>query len=167
MMPQTRIYLKTVMMCAIPLALSACQSDVPAEVDEGLEEGCEHMTEGPAQPISASLEGAGPDVSTSHTRFDVALATQEAGNGGFVSYASGEAGDYRFYLSVDVPVSVKDALGAPVAIESSASGGDCTVIALYHTIELGVGTYTLSFGPTTETSVSLVAELSGEHAHEE
>ncbi len=45
----------------------------------------------------------------------------------------------------------------------------CAEVAVQHTVELEVGTYRLSFGPTEATTVTLVAEEAGgahDHDHE-
>lgn len=155
----------TLLVIGASLGLLGCGE----EVDHLLAEGCEHMEEGPEVAVTAGLDAlSAPDVSAGHTRFDITLQSVDGGMGGSVSYASGEEGDYVFYLSQDVSLTVADTNGVEVPLEASENPGEvCTFIVTYHTVELGLGTYTLTLGPTTATSVSLEAELSGEHTHEE
>jgi hypothetical protein len=128
-------------------------------------EGCEHLREGPAVALTAS---AGADtaaaVAADHQRYDIALISVTGGMGGFVKYAAPEATDYLFFLGADVPVQFLDAAGATVTPEESASSSTaCSEIKGRHLVPLEVGTYGLSFGPTAQTSVSVVVE---EAAHE-
>jgi hypothetical protein len=132
-------------------------------------EGCEHLQEGPSASINASASGTdAPAVSNDHRRYDIALADVTGGKGGSVSFASAEAMDYVLFTSVDVPVIVKDSGGMTVIPkESVKSSIVCTEIKGRHTVPLSVGTYTLTFGPTPLTSVSLVIEeATGKSAHE-
>lgn len=135
--------------------------DASESGDDLLKEACEHMVEGPGESVTASADGVTdvPDVSTHHTRFDVALADVDGGKGGFVSYAAEEEGDYVVFLSEDMSVGATDASGAEVLAVSSESGtAPCDEVATAVTFELGVGTYTLELGPASATSVSVVIE---------
>jgi FAD/FMN-containing dehydrogenase len=147
------------------LALSAC---APA-VEEGPDvEGCEHLQEGPATAVTASASAtSAPAVSNDHKRYDVALGDVAGGRGGSVSFAVSEAGDYVLFLGRDVPVRVSAPGGATVeAEERLTSSPVCTEVKVRATYALGVGTHTLTFGPTSEASVSLVLEEAA-HAHGE
>jgi FAD/FMN-containing dehydrogenase len=129
-------------------------------------EACEHLQNGPQSAVTATAAAAGaPAVSNDHKRYDITLVDVTGGKGGSVSFASSEAAEYVFFLNADVPFKATDASGQTVAIEASAtSSSECGDIKGRHIVPLGVGTYTLSFGPTSATSVSLVIE---EEAHEE
>ncbi|HVG57065.1 MAG TPA: hypothetical protein VNA24_00820 [Hyalangium sp.] len=130
-------------------------------------EGCEHLQSGPATAVTATANTTGaPAVSNDHRRYDITLTDVTGGKGGSVSFASAEAVDYVLFTSADVPVTVKDSSGMTVAPEESVkSSSTCTEVKGRHTIPLAVGTYTLTFGPTTATTVSLVIE-EGSHDHE-
>lgn len=131
-------------------------------------EGCEHLQEGPATAINASASGTGaPAVSNDHRRYDITLTDVTGGKGGSVSFAASEGTDYILFTSADVPVTVQNASGQAVTPEESVkSSSECTEIKGRHTFPLSVGTYTLTFGPTTATSVSLVVEEAGsDHEH--
>jgi hypothetical protein len=132
-------------------------------------EGCEHLQEGPAAPITAAADAAGaPAVDDDHRRYDVSLPDVGGGQrGGFVAFAAAEATDYVFFLSADVAVAFTDAGGQPVAIEESTSSSpECEEIRGRHLIELAVGTVAIELGPTAEAEVSIVVEPAGEHDHE-
>jgi hypothetical protein len=123
-------------------------------------EGCEHLQEGPSTAVTATAATAGaPAVKDDHRRYDVTLVDVTGGKGGSVTFAAAEEGDYVLFTSADVPVAVTNANGQTVAIEASAkSSPECTEIKGRHTIPMKVGTHTFTFGPTTQTSVSVVIE---------
>jgi len=131
-------------------------------------EGCEHLQEGPATSVNASASGTGaPAVSNDHKRYDITLTDVTGGKGGSVSFAASEGIDYVLFTNADVPVTVKDGNGQTVAAEESVKTSSvCTEVKGRHTYPLSVGTYTLTFGPTTATTVSLVIEETGtDHEH--
>lgn len=146
--------------------LAGCGDDEPTESPDT--EGCEHLQEGPASSITAAATGAGPAVSNDHKRYDIALADVTGGKGGSVSFAVSEATEYVFFISADVPFAVTTSSGQAVEIEESTKSSEtCSEIKGKHIVPLAtVGTYTLTFGPTTASQVSLVIEEAGEHDHE-
>ncbi len=149
------------------LLSSALLAGCGGETNEADVEGCEHLQEGPSAPVTATAStSSAPSVSNDHKRYDITLPAGSAGNGGSVSFASGKATDYVFFLNKGVTLKVTNASGQEVAFEESATASaQCTDIKGRHVAPLQVGTYTLTFGPTTETSVSLVIEET-DHAHE-
>ncbi|MFP2905167.1 hypothetical protein ACLESD_08940 [Pyxidicoccus sp. 3LFB2] len=146
------------------LLTSACGDD--AEEEEGADvEACEHLQEGPATPVTATLTGTPPAVGNDHRRYDVTLVDGTGGKTGSVSFAATEATDYIIFTSADVALTVRDAGGATVAIEESTkSSTECTEIKGRHVVPMTVGTHTLTFGPSSTGSVSIVIE---EAAHED
>lgn len=139
-----------------------------APAEDADAEGCEHLREGPAVAITASASSTGaPSVSDEHKRYDISLPAGTQGNTGSVSFAAGEATDYIFFLSTDVSLTLTSASGQTVPFESSAkSSASCGDIKGRYVAPLEVGTYTLTFGPSSVSSVSLVIEESAhEHAH--
>jgi hypothetical protein len=130
-------------------------------------EGCEHLQEGPAVAIAASTSSASaPLVGNDHKRYDITLPAGTGGNTGSVSFAASEATDYTFFLSADVSLTLTRSSGQTVAFESSAkSSASCGDIKGRYVAPLEVGTYTLTFGPSSAGSVSLVIEESA-HDHE-
>ncbi len=123
-------------------------------------EPCEHLQKGPSSSVTASASAAGsPAVSNDHRRYDNALIDEAGGKGGSVSFAVGEARDYTLFLNGEVPVNVRDANGQRIEVTVSGTGSsECAEIKRRHTFALTVGTYSLTFGPTTASSVSLVIE---------
>lgn len=132
-------------------------------------EACEHMTEGPFEDLTATVDTAGaPAVDNDHTAYRVAFTDVTGGLGGFTSFSASEEGDYYFFLSLDVPFSLFGSDGvSTVEIESSSAVDACEAVAVLHVAELGVGEAYLFFGPTDMTNqVTVVIEF-GEHEHDE
>ena len=151
---------------SLSLVLAGCGQAAAPESDI---EACEHLQEGPAVAVTANAtaDGAAPSVSEPHKRYDVALVDVTGGRGGTVSFASADEGHHVLYLSADVPVEVRDGSGAVVDFEATATSiSSCTEVKSKRELDLGVGTYRITFGPTATPSVSLVMEYAGEeHAH--
>ena len=130
-------------------------------------EACEHLKEGPNSAVTATAATSGaPAVSNDHKRYDITLPASTGGNYvGSVSFAVSEASDYVLFLGSGVPVKVTSSAGQEVAFEETAtSSTECTEVKSRNVVPLQVGSYTLTFGPTTQTTVSLVIE---ETSHEE
>lgn len=119
---------------------------------------CEHFEEGPATAITASATVTGaPSVSNDHRRYDISFVDGTDGKGGSVSFAVAEANHYTLFLNGIVSVNVRDANGQRIEVSSSGTGSDeCFDIQRRHFFPLEVGTYSITFGPTTSDSVSLV-----------
>jgi hypothetical protein len=119
---------------------------------------CEHILEGPASSITASANETGaPLVSNDHRRYDLSLINGADGKGGSISFAVAEANDYTLFLTGEVPVNLKDANGQRIEVVASGTGSsECSEIKRRHMFALAVGTYSITFGPTAEGSVSLV-----------
>lgn len=152
------------------LAIAGCGDDHEEHHNESpAEEACEHFIEGPNVEISANSD---PEAelslaSVEHTRVDIALATLDDGNGGYVAFGASEDGEYQIFLNAAVQLVIFDGTGTEVEFEETVAGSEhCSELAVMHAVDLAVGTYTFGFGPTTETSVGLVAEASGSHADE-
>jgi hypothetical protein len=126
---------------------------------------CEHIQEGPASSITASANETGaPLVSNDHRRYDLSLINGAEGKGGSISFAVAEANDYTLFLNGIVPVNLKDANGQRIEVVASGTGSsECSEIKRRHMFALAVGTYSITFGPAAEGSVSLVIV---EAAHE-
>ncbi|MEN9798645.1 MAG: hypothetical protein RL653_2341 [Pseudomonadota bacterium] len=154
------------LLLSFSLLLAGCGQAAAPESDV---EACEHLQEGPAVAVTAAAtaDAVAPSVSEPHKRYDVALVSVSGGKGGSVSFASSDQGHHVLYLSTDVPVEVRDGSGAVVAFESTATSiSSCGEVKSKRELELGVGTYRITFGPTPTASVSLVMEYAGEgHAH--
>lgn len=136
---------------------TASPTATPAQAEGPDVEGCEHLAEGPATEVTAqSAANAGKVmVGNDHKRYDVALA--DGMNA--VTFESGEAAHYVFFLGQDVPLTLTDASGQAVAIEERKTENlPCGEMKARVTADLGVGPYTLTFGPTEATMVGIVIE---------
>lgn len=130
-------------------------------------DGCEHLKEGPARPVTATATATNaPDVSEKHARFDITLVDVTGGKGGTVIYNVSAEKDFGFILGADVPFKVSTSAGTAVTFEETAkSSTACTELKAKYVADLKAGRHTLEFGPTTQASVSLVVVEGGAHAH--
>ena len=140
--------------------------------DEVNEEGCEHMEEGPSESVTAtaSLEGTQTDISAAHTRFDIALLEDSGSYTGFVTYDASEEGELFLFLNANVPVSVtRLSDGSTVEIEETDEAfAFCDAVSVLHVLDVELGTLALEFGPTSESEVRAVLELTtGDHDHDD
>ncbi|MEM9492325.1 MAG: hypothetical protein AAGC55_24475, partial [Myxococcota bacterium] len=72
------------------------------------------------------------------------------------------------FMNADIPVALFSAPGAQLTVEETNSNvTECTEVAIGHTFDLAVGSYTMEFGPTDQTTVQLVVGHAGEHSHED
>ena len=136
-------------------------------VEDPSVEACEHTKDGPFADVTAGLDAStAPDATHEHTSVRVTLDEAGGQYAGGVSYAAAEAGDFVIFLTRDVPLTIASSSGDAVAIEATAAVDACTDVAVAHTVELEVGTYHLTLGPTTEASVGIVVEhAGGGHEH--
>ena len=121
---------------------------------------CKQLQEGPASAITASATVAGaPAVSNDPRRYDISFVDGTDGKGGSVSFAVARANHYTLFLNGVVSVVVRDANGQVVGVTASGTGSsECFDIQRQHFFPLEVGTYSITFGPTTASSVSLVID---------
>lgn len=133
---------------------------------EAITDACAHLKNGPANAYTLTADPAGaPEMTFEHQRLDLTFVDVGAGQGGVSVLKSGEAADFVLLMSADVPVKITDATGAEVKPEeSNANPSGCAEAAVAHKIELAVGTYTLTFGPASDTGVkAVVSEVGGDH----
>jgi len=126
-------------------------------------EGCLLLQRGPASIVTAVAAGDdGPFVAYNGRRYDIRFVAISGGNGGRVRFRSEERGDFVLYLNKDIPLQILSTSGATVDIKATTtSSTECTEIHARHVAPFEVGSYTLSFGPTTDTSVGFVIEEAG------
>lgn len=153
------------------LATAACGGDDAGGSHEELEpeaDGCEHMIEGPNQEITAIADMAGdaPDMGEHHVRWDIALVDDGTGMfSGYVDLVVEEEGESIFFGDADIPLTIWDANGDEVPLHSADDSiTECTEVDASNTYELGVGTYLLGLGPTTEATFSVVVIPAVAHA---
>jgi hypothetical protein len=132
-------------------------------------EGCEHLQDGPSSMVTASASSSeAPAVRNDHRRYDIALVATTGGKGGSVRFAAPKAADYVLFLGSNVPVAVTDAAGTLVSFKASATSSKvCSEVKGRHEVSLKNEMYILTFGPTSESSVSLVIEedIDDDHGH--
>jgi hypothetical protein len=164
-----------VSLCLFAVFVTACSDDHahdtdPADpIEEAVEHGCKHFANGPAKAFTLAKDAAAKptDLTLEHHRLDVTFVAVAGGNGGFGSWKIAAAGDYVLALSDDIAVKVTGAGDVAVTAEKSLSKPNaCPAAADAHVYELGVGTYTFSFGPSTATGVKLVLQAAT-GAHDE
>jgi hypothetical protein len=148
----------------LALSAAACADDHDHDhADESPEaEACEHLSDGPAQAVLAvaAEEVAGlPDISKSHTRFDVTLPGDAGKLAGYVKFVSTKSGDTLLVANADVPMQLVDGTGAAVQPKSEAtSQAGCAAVKRRAVYTLGVATYRLKLGPTATSTVGLLFE---------
>ena len=153
------------LLLAFGLLLAACSPDDSnaTDAEEAVEtpagEACEHMTEGPHTDVVASVDPAmAPDATAAHTGVRVKLADVAGGKGGTVTWASDASGELILFTSVQAPVAIATASGDPVTIKSDEAVSECDIVARAVIFDATVGTYRITFGPTTEPTVMIVVE---------
>lgn len=151
------------------LMLAACGDDDAGGAHGDLDpeaDGCEHMIEGPAESVTAVADMAadGPDVGEHHIRWEITLVDDGAGNfGGYVDLVVEEEGESIFFGNADIPLIIRDASGDEVPLKrADDSITECTEVDASNSYDLGVGTYQLELGPTTESRFDVVVILAGE-----
>lgn len=147
------------------LAAAAC-GDEPTDEDPDVE-GCEHLENGPYVAVTASNapDASAPAVAADHQAYTITLPAGVIGNGGYVSFPVGEAGDYLFFLDQTVTAAFTTSAGAAIAPEESATSSPaCATIRGRHLVPLEVGTAFLQLSSETVATVNLVIEPA---AHEE
>src|SRR5690606_19908221 len=137
---------------------AACHDDHEDHVSPA-EDACEHMAEGPSQALTAADQTSAdaPALDAEHTRFDITLSGDDGALGGYVNLVIDEAGEFYVYLDTNVPVALADAQGAAIAAEETiANVAECAEVSTGHVYDLGVGTYSLRFGPGDAATVRVV-----------
>ncbi|MSQ84406.1 MAG: hypothetical protein EXR77_16250 [Myxococcales bacterium] len=151
--------------CAVCFLLTAtsCATETPpaeAETPEG--EMCEHLAEGPAQIVAASsadTAAALPEVSKSHTRFDVDLPKDASGTyTGYVRFAAPAKGAYLLGMNAKVPVEVALAASGTAVAPAVAVKPACAVALYQAELALELGTYRVKLGPAHSAKVGLLFE---------
>jgi hypothetical protein len=162
-------YLALSLISGLLLATAACGGDDAGGSHDELDpeaDGCEHMIEGPNQEVTAigDMAADAPDTGEHHIRWNIALVDDGSGTfNGYVDLVVEEAGEGIFFLDHDIPMTIWDAAGDEVPLlRADDSITACTEVDASNTYELGVGTYLLGFGPTTQPSVSVVVIPAGE-----
>lgn len=139
----------------LPLFCVAClgsDTDLETAFCNGLEEAAARTVSASAGPEDA------PDV-TDVGRVDIELLAGDSA--GFVAYVPDEVGSFAFGLTEDLPIAIRDADGAAVEIEQTVTGSMlCDALAVRYSAPLTIQRYTLEVGPTSATTLGIIAEES-------
>jgi hypothetical protein len=162
---------RMMLLAALPLAFACTPPEENADAgpDPLNEEACEHMADGPFVDLDASADGTNlADMSDDHTAYRIATADIGDGNrGGSVSFESSEETNHTFWLDSHFDLKFIGSDDSEAMIVKSVHAVDeCEEVMMFHTVMLGVGTYTVEIGPTQSETVTLVWEH-GEPAGED
>ena len=133
---------------------------------------CLHFEEGPAVAVTAAADESGelPDGSEMHHRIDVTLVDLAEGTGGWVAYQSASEGHGVLFVDADLNVTIVDAAGTELELQTEALTGDCDMVAAAWEAELEVGLYHIFFDAGAAADSSMVsfvmARPSDDHEHE-
>jgi hypothetical protein len=155
----------TLFVLPFTLLAAACGGD-DHEEDIDLE-GCEHLAEGPfvAVAATAAADDTAPLVGADHRAYTVTLPALLIGFGGNVRFPVAEAGDHVFFIDRPMTVMFRDASGAAITPEESATSSPaCTTIQGKYTVDAPVGTMFIDMSSEITSSVNLVIEH-GAHEH--
>ena len=143
----------------ITIATTACQGSAETALEDVF---CDALAGPSLASVDATEAQAGaPETAVGEGHIEVALTAGEDGNyTGVVAYTADEAGFFAFGFDENVPVTVVDGSGATLAWEVEVPGAACDALAIRRTVELGLDTVYLEFGPTDLASVSFIAEES-------
>lgn len=159
-----RLALLATFTLAVSVFVPACGGDDDATPEESIDvEGCEHLQEGPAAPITAGAvaDETAPLVAADHRRYDIAVTDT-----GFVRFAADEATDLVVFIDAPATLTFTGADGTVLPPEETAtSSPECTDIKGKVTVPVGVGTVFIAIGPGAPAEVSMVVEEAG-HDHE-
>ncbi len=133
-----------------------------------VEEACEHTADGPFEDVVATGDAASaPDVTLEHTAVRIALDAASGTEPAFVKFSADDDAEFVFFLSADIPFAMTSSVGETVTPEETVAVDECSEVAVQHTFDLEVGTWTIALGPTSEDEVSLVFEEAGHEEHPE
>jgi hypothetical protein len=155
---------KTLALCAVlSCGVTGClnESEDHHEHENAWDHPCIHAGQA-ATPVTAAADNAlAPDVSAGHTHFGVTFAA-----GTRVKFVAAAHGEYGFFLTKNVPVTLLTASGDTVAFEETETNlTGCAELAVMHVADLDSGAHYLRFGTSAETAVGLVIEESEHHDH--
>jgi hypothetical protein len=154
--------------------LLASLSLLPACGAHGLEEieaeACEHLEEGPFEPLAASADAEGaPSADQTHVSYELTLLEQGDGSfGGFVAFESEEGGDHYVFSDAPLQLTFSGEDGAQLAVESRCESEPCSetcaLVAERYQVDLPVGRTVIEVRGATSAEASLLVEA-GEHDH--
>jgi hypothetical protein len=159
-------WMVSVQFAAFALVLAACGEHGLEDIEA---EACEHLDEGPFQPLAATATAAdAPAGNETHVSYEVSLVDLGEGSfGGFVAFDPPEAGEYYVFTDQPVELSFADASGATIAIESQCTSSPCSetcgIVERRYQLDVGTERVVVAFAPGAVTETLLLFEA-GEHA---
>ncbi|RAL24747.1 hypothetical protein DL240_00620 [Lujinxingia litoralis] len=142
-----------------------------SESPDATEEACLHAQDTPTLINAAASpeEALTPDIEQGHTLYEISLPESTSHSGqytGYLRYDRTEPADVLLFTSSVIDVAVLDSTGAEQVVSTTAVDA-CAELLQSHRVALEAGSYTLSFGPGSEPTVSILIEAeSHDHAHE-
>lgn len=143
---------------AIALLTFACGEETDLETAF-----CSQLAGEADRSVEATPDAEGaPGVSRDATSYRIALVPDGDMFVGTVAFKPDENGDFAIGLSRDIPMRVINGAGEEVTFKKTVTGASCPELAVRHTMRLNTNTYTIEFGPTDVSEVSLVSEESND-----
>ncbi len=133
------------------------EAGTECKLDPVLEHSCLHVTNGPYATVSAVSSGVAPNVNAVHTAFTINLPSM--GGASEVTYRPNGGGEYVFYTSEDVLLTLLDPSNAEVAVAYREEVVDCSGFkaARVYVLESAMK-YRVVLGASTLISVTLLIE---------
>lgn len=158
---------------SLSLFAPACDDAEPVEehgspVEEAIEHGCVHISDGPAVTVTAAGDAASsPPGWTEHHRMDVTLT--DAGDGtyhGYVHVDADVAGEVVVMMIDSATIALTSGGVAIAAEETLTDHPECTAAKTNYVFDVEVGRHDLYISGAAAPTISyVIAETEGEHAH--
>lgn len=139
-------------------------------IEEAIEHGCEHVTGGPAEAVTAAADAASAPLGwEEHHRMDVTLLDDTAGAfHGHVHLDVDAAGEIVVMLMQNVTIELKSADGTVLTPEETHENhASCTGAAVNHVFDVEVGRYEMYISGAPSADVSYVIAEAGAHSEGE
>ncbi|HEX8699556.1 MAG TPA: putative metal-binding motif-containing protein [Myxococcaceae bacterium] len=174
--------MRTIWGAVVGMTLAACgPTGAPEQVEpeqqaQGLEAGCtalgpemlehtcEHATLGPFASVTASatdtFTSTSPNINSTHKYYTVTLPGSGTSYTGTVKFVPGSTGSWAFFLSQDIPITVKDSSGNTLtaALTDGLSGSTCTLTkAVVYNLTKSA-TYRVTLGTASGPTVGVSTE---------
>lgn len=148
----------------LALALTGCldsSDDHKHGGENAWEHACAHAGDTPTAVTAAADASTAPLVGAAHTLYGVSFTAQSKVRINFDEHA-----EFGIFLSKNVPVTLTTAAGDTIDFEESVTPLEgCAELAAMHVAHVDSGAHVLIFGASGETSVNLLVEELGGHAH--
>jgi hypothetical protein len=177
-----KMTMRSIWSAVLGMTLAACgPTSAPEEAEPGqqgqsLEAGCtalgpsinehtcEHATLGPYLSVTASatesFSSTTPNINATHTHYTVTLPGSGSSYTGTVKFVPGRSGSWAFYVTQDIPLSLKDSNGNTLsaALTDPLNSSTCSLTkAVVYNLTKDL-TYRLTLGASTVSTVGVAAE---------